>query len=83
MLRELGHCGCSLVRLLIVANPSERRFFSMFLSTDGRVLGVTARHLWDVLLSVDLEIKEYISGDRATELWSECFHAAEREGQPV
>jgi hypothetical protein len=36
-----------------------------------------------VLLSVDLEIKEYINGDRATELWSECFHAAEREGQPV
>jgi hypothetical protein len=66
-----------------VANPSERRFFSMFLSTDRRVLGATARHLWDVLLSVDLEIKEYINGDRATELWSECFHAAEREGQPV
>lgn len=61
----------------------DRRFFPLFISNDGRVLGATARHLWDVLLSVDLEIKEYINGDRATALWTECFNTAEREGQPV
>jgi hypothetical protein len=36
-----------------------------------------------VLLSADLAIKDYIRGDRATEIWTECFNAAEREGQPV
>jgi superfamily II DNA or RNA helicase len=65
------------------SNQSDRRLFPLFLGNDGRVLGATARHLWDVLLSADLAIKDYIRGDRATELWTECFNAAEREGQPV
>lgn len=65
------------------STPSDRRLFPIFISNDGQFFGATARHLWDVLLSADLEIKDYIRGDRATELWSKCFHAAEREGEPV
>lgn len=65
------------------SNQTERRLFPLFLSNDGRVLGATARHLWDVLLSADLQIKDYIRGDHATELWSECFNVAEHEGQSV
>jgi len=60
----------------------DRKLFPLFLSDDGRVFGATARHLWDVLLTTpDLAIADYIRGDRATELWTQCFELAEREGR--
>jgi len=50
---------------------------------DGRVLGPTARYVWDRLLDTDVEVVDYIQEDLAERHFEHCREAAEHQGKAV
>ena len=63
------------------------RILPLFVSDDGRVLGPTARAVWDRLLELDTSQAEIapaaISGDEATRAFESLRRLAEDAGRPL
>jgi superfamily II DNA or RNA helicase len=81
-------CGLwSLWRVsLHTASGREQRFFPLFVSDDGRVLGPTARTIWDRLIELPAGITRStndLDGPQATDAYEQCRRTAEAQGATV
>ncbi|MFO1153058.1 MAG: helicase-related protein [Rhodospirillales bacterium] len=64
----------------------EQRFFPLFVSDDGRVLGPTARTIWDRLIDLPAGIERDagdLDGPLAVNAYERCQQAAETQGATV
>ncbi|MBF0371567.1 MAG: DEAD/DEAH box helicase family protein [Magnetococcales bacterium] len=74
----------SLWRIAIQGVGEHRqRVMPLFVHDDGRVLGPTARRVWDQLLTGDAVIGAHLHGDTARMTFSQTVEVAEIHGQPV
>ena len=55
----------------------------IFVHDDGRVLGPTARYLWDRFLETDADVVDYVQDDLAESCFARSREAAERQGETV
>ncbi len=62
---------------------NQRRIMPLFLHDDGRVLGPTARRVWDVLLSETPVIQDQISDNEACGAFDRLAEEAECYGKPL
>ncbi|MGI6541040.1 MAG: DEAD/DEAH box helicase [Bacillota bacterium] len=62
---------------------NQRRIIPLFLHDDGRVLGPTARRVWDALLSETPVIMGQISGADACSAFDRLSEEAESHGKPL
>jgi superfamily II DNA or RNA helicase len=85
-----GHWGLCEIRLragisLKTQNlriPSTRRsYISVFLSEAGKLFLPTARHIWDLLLTAEPEIRGSLSQDESLAVHDRLLAAAEQAGQ--
>ena len=56
------------------------RFIPLFLHTDGRFLGPTARRIWEIFLTDDIAIDGTITDDESSGVHSKLLELAEKEG---
>ena len=64
----------------------EQRFFPLFVSDDGRVLGPTARTIWDRLIDLPAGVvrdEADLGGSDAADAYERCRRAAEAQGATV
>jgi hypothetical protein len=68
-----------------IYNPDyqQQRIMSLFLHDNGRVFLPTARYIWEQLLTGEIEIIEYLQGERATQAFTKVWEAAVIQGQPI
>jgi superfamily II DNA or RNA helicase len=68
-----------------IYNPDyqQQRIMSLFLHDNGRVFLPTARYIWEQLLTGEIEIIEYLQGERATQAFTKVWEAAVVQGQPI
>ncbi len=72
----------SLWRINIHTDDWNRRcIMPLFLQDDGRSLLPTVRHVWEQLLSITPDIREYLSGEDAGLAYSKAADAAESHGK--
>jgi len=60
----------------------EQRVVPVFVHDDGRLLGPSARGVWDALLSAQCEPERTIVGAEAVEAYETAYAAAEQEARP-
>ncbi len=65
------------------ADWNRQQIMPIFLHDDGRVLGPTARHLWDRMLADDELKVEQSTGCRAEEMFASVRKAAEASGKVI
>jgi len=71
---------------LRTAEGTEQRMLPVFLTPDGRVLGPTARAVWDRLLDLDGDtffLAASVTGERASALYDRARVEAEGQGHGV
>jgi len=68
---------------LSLGEEKRGRLVPIFMHDDGRVLGPTARYVWDRLLDTDVEVVDYIQEDLAERHFEHCREAAEHQGKAV
>ena len=68
---------------LLLGEEKRDRLVPIFIHDDGRVLGPTARYVWDRLLDADVEVVDYIQDDLAERHFDHCREAAEHQGKAV
>lgn len=74
----------SLWRIVLHAGEEERqRIMPLFVHDDGRVLGPTARFVWDALIELDIDASPHLAGDTAAEALSKLAALAEEHGRSV
>lgn len=56
------------------------RFIPLFLHTDGRFLGPTARRIWEIFLTDDILIEGSLSLDESVSVFPTMLELAEKEG---
>ena len=61
----------------------RQRVMALFLHEDGRLLLPTARHIWDQMLSYEIEVVEHIQGAEAHHAFVRLREAAETQGQSI
>ena len=62
---------------------NKERIMPLFIHDDGRSLIPTARHIWDELLMVSLELHGYVFGEPAKEAYEESMGPAEVNGESL
>lgn len=78
------HGVWSLWRVSVQALDWKRqRIVPLFVHHDGRVLGPTARHLWDRLLTDEVSVVGYVDNSDIEELMRRSRREAETHGRPV
>ncbi|HKI19798.1 MAG TPA: C-terminal helicase domain-containing protein, partial [Isosphaeraceae bacterium] len=74
----------SLWRVSVQALDWKRqRIIPLFIHQDGRVLGPTARHLWDRLLTDEVSVAGYVDTSDVGELMQRARREAEAHGKAV
>lgn len=74
----------SLWRIAIGTTDWNRhRIISLFLADDGRVLGPTARHIWDQLLTTTPTVLGHLDTERSQETFMRLQEAAEQYGKAI
>lgn len=74
----------SLWRISVQALDWKRqRIIPLFVHQDGRVLGPTARNLWDRLLTDEVSVTGYVNIPNVTELMQQARREAEAHGKAV
>ena len=74
----------SLWRIAIHGDQSNRRrIMPLFLHDDGRCLTPAARHVWDQLLTVSLDIRGHVIGHAAENAFARTREAAETQGKSI
>ena len=68
---------------LLSGEEKQERLMPIFVHDDGRVLGPTARYLWDRFLDTDAEVVDYVQDDLAGSCFMRSREAAERQGEAV
>lgn len=61
----------------------RRRYFSIFLSDEGKLFLPTARHIWDTLQSVEATVLEMLPQSEALTTFNRLQSAAEAAGQSL
>jgi hypothetical protein len=62
---------------------TRRGFLPVFISTEGKLFMMTAKHIWDQLLTNDLHIKKMKDSKESMEAGKKLLSAAERAGQKL
>lgn len=62
---------------------NDQRILAVFLHDDGRVLGPTAKHIWNQLLSESPVIHEHLAADSANDAFNRVMNVAEEQGNIV
>jgi len=65
------------------ADRREQRVVPVFVHDDGRLLGPSARGVWDALLSADCEPTHSLVGDEAATAYEIAYGGAEVDARPV
>ncbi len=65
------------------ADHREQRIAPVFVHDDGRVLGPSARGVWDALMSGECAPERSLAGEQALAAYDASRAAAETEGRPV
>jgi len=74
----------SLWRIGITTKDWNRhRIMPLFLAEGGQVFTPTARHLWDRLLSVDPDVKNYLDVEEARKAFYQLSEIAEEHGRAI
>ena len=61
----------------------RRRCISVFLSEEGKIFLPTARHIWDVLQTAEVNVSDTLVGIEAQSVFERLLEAAENSGQEV
>jgi superfamily II DNA or RNA helicase len=59
------------------------RIMPLFMSDGGKTFTPAARHVWDLLLSVNPEVKGYLEIDEARKAFNRLSEAAEEQGRAI
>lgn len=62
---------------------NRRRLMPLFLADDGRLLGPTARHIWDQLLVTTPLLLRHLDGDSSLRAFQRLWQAAEHQGRAL
>jgi SNF2 family DNA or RNA helicase len=62
---------------------TRRGYLPVFISTEGKLFMMTAKHIWDQLLTNDLHIKKMKDSKESMEAGKKLLSAAERAGQKL
>lgn len=74
----------SLWRISIYTDDwNQQRIMPLFLHDNGRVFLPTARHIWEQLLSVEVEIQKHLDGEEAREAFSKVWKAGLLQGKSI
>jgi superfamily II DNA or RNA helicase len=74
----------SLWRIGIIATDwNHHRIMPLFMSDGGKIFTPAARHVWDLLLSVNPEVKGYLEIDEARKAFNRLSEAAEEQGRAI
>ncbi|MBW4671580.1 MAG: hypothetical protein KME60_30180 [Cyanomargarita calcarea GSE-NOS-MK-12-04C] len=66
----------SLWRISIYTDDwNQQRIMPLFLHDNGRVFLPTARHIWEQMLSVEVEIQKHLAGEEAREIFSKVWES--------
>ncbi len=78
------HGFWSLWRIQIY-NPDyqQQRLMPLFFHDNGKVFLQTARNIWEQLLTLEIEIIEYLTGEQATQAFTQLWEAALIQGKSV
>lgn len=61
-------------------SPTKRDFIALFISDEGKLFLPTARHIWDVLQTTNIEILNFINGDEVESVHTNMRTKAEEVG---
>ena len=77
--------GCwSLWRIAIYTKDwNQQRIMPLFLHDNGRVFLPTARHIWEQLLTSDVEIGHQLTGEEATQAFEPVWKSAVIQGKTI
>ncbi len=62
---------------------NQQQIMPLFLHDNGRVFLPTARHIWEQLLTVEVEIQKHITGEEAITAFNKAWEAALVQGKNI
>ncbi|MBA3922142.1 MAG: helicase, partial [Nostocaceae cyanobacterium] len=62
---------------------NQQRIMPLFLHDNGRVFLPTSRHIWEQLLTVEVEIQQHLVGEEAITAFSKTWEAALVQGKSI
>ena len=62
---------------------NQQQIMPLFLHDNGRVFLPTARHIWEQLLTVEVEIQKHLTGEEATTVFNKAWEAALVQGKNI
>lgn len=73
----------SLWRIALITQDWKRlRIMPLFINEQGKNFSLSAKNIWDQLLSVDPVIHDYLDGQDSCKWYEYAFKIAEKQGQP-
>jgi superfamily II DNA/RNA helicase len=62
---------------------NQQRIMSLFLHDNGRIFLPTSRHIWEQLLTIDMEIQTYLRGEAAKTAFNRIWETAVIQGKSI